>query len=443
MFRKKSFKGGVHPHDEKKWTESKPIEELPLPKQVVIPVQQHIGAPAEPTVQKGDKVKKGQVLALSKGFVSVPCHASISGEVVAVEPRPHPLGVNVLSVVIDGDGSDEWATPLADKPENLNIGSETIRKRILDAGIAGLGGATFPAHVKLSPPEAKPIDVVILNGAECEPFLTSDHRLMLEDPEAIVEGLKIIMHCLGVSKGIIAVEKNKKDAIKRLKSLTSGIAGIQVQGLTVKYPQGAEKQLIKAVTGRKVPAGGLPMDVGCLVHNVGTAYSIYQAVAFEKPLIDRVVTVTGPGIREPKNVKARIGTSFKELIDYCGGYTEESCKVINGGPMMGISQISDDVPVIKGTSGILVFPEKKASLKTENACIGCARCVDTCPMQLIPTHIASFVKYKQLDKAEKLGLFNCMECGTCAYVCPSKINLVHYIKLGKAQVNEARKKEKK
>ena len=440
MFLKKSFKGGVHPHDEKKRTHHKAIEVLPPPEEVVIPVQQHIGAPATPLVAKGDVVKKGQPIAEAKGFVSIPCHASISGEVVAVEPRPHPLGMDVLSVVIKSDGQDAWLHPLSDKPDNLNINSEEIKKRILEAGIAGLGGATFPSHVKLSPPQDKTIDTIILNGAECEPYLTADHRLMLEQTEGIVEGLKIIMHSLGVSKGIIALESNKNDAVKMLRGLTANVAGIQVMRLPVKYPQGAEKQLIKATTGRNVPAGGLPMDVGCLVHNVGTALAIYEAVAYRKPLIERIVTVTGPGVVEPKNVRARIGTSFSDVIDQCGGYTEDACKVINGGPMMGISQLTDDVPVIKGTSGILVLPKKRAQLKPENACIGCARCVDTCPMKLVPTHIATFVKYDHLEKAEQTGLFHCMECGTCAYICPSKINLVHYIKLGKTIINEQKQK---
>ena len=440
MFRKNTFSGGAHPHDEKHWSCAKVIERMPLPAKVIIPLQQHIGAPADLLVEKGQQVKKGDPLAKASKFVSIPVHSSISGTVTAIEPLPHPLGVNLLSVVIEGDGEDQWNVEPTEDPGYLNLDAKAIKERILEAGIAGMGGAAFPSHVKLSPPDEKPIDTVILNGVECEPYLTSDHRLMLEHPDSIIKGLRLIMKALGVKKGIIGIESNKPDAIALMKEKTSGDPDIGVVSLEVKYPQGAEKQLIVAATGRKVPNGKLPMEVGCVVQNVGTAAAIYEAVALKKPLIERVVTVTGPGVHEPKNVLARIGTPFSELIDFCGGLTDGAVKVINGGPMMGMSQLSTDVPVIKGTSGILVLDEKTASHGEEGACIACARCVDVCPMNLLPSHIAAFVENGKLEKAQKLGLFDCMECGTCGFICPAKRNLVHYVKLGKALWNEQQKK---
>jgi len=433
---KKTFKGGVHPPEQKYWTEKKKIKVVDAPETVVIPLQQHIGTPNEPLVEKKDTVKMGQVIGKSSKFVSAVCHASVSGTVTAVEKRPHPLGTNVLSVVIKNDGQDTWDEKPKKDSDYLKLPQDKIKQRIQQAGLAGMGGAAFPAHVKLSPPEDKPIDCVILNGVECEPFLTADHRLMLENTDDILAGLNIIMKILNVSKAIIGIEKNKPDAIKLMKKKTAKMNTVSVLPLTVKYPQGAEKQLIKAATDREVPSGGLPMDVGCLVHNVGTTLAIYEAVSSNKPLIERIVTVTGPGVKNPNNVKVRIGTSFKHIIDFCGGYTKNAAKIINGGPMMGISQVTDEVPVIKGTSGILVLDEKTAKLQEEKPCIACARCVDICPMHLVPSHIASYIEYNDIDKAQEMGLFDCMECGSCSFICPSKRNLVQYIKLGKMTWNQ-------
>jgi len=440
MFRKNTFSGGAHPHDEKQWSSAKAIETMPLPQKVIVPLQQHIGAPADLIVEKGQQVKKGEALAKTSKFVSIPVHAPISGTVTAIESRPHPLGVKLISVVIEGDGEDAWASEPSLDEKYLDLSIDEMKKRISEAGVAGMGGAAFPVHVKLSPPDEKPIDTVILNGVECEPYLTSDHRMMLEHPDAIIKGLRIIMKILGVERGIIGIEANKPDAITLLKEKTSAEPGIDVISLEVKYPQGAEKQLINAAVKRDVPAGKLPMEVGVVVQNVGTAAAIYDAVAFQKPLIERVVTVTGAGIAEPRNVLARIGTPFAELIEFCGGYTDNAAKLVNGGPMMGMSQITDEVPVIKGTSGILVLDEKTASLDQESPCIACARCVDVCPMKLLPNHIAAFVENQKVDKAHALGLFDCMECGTCSFICPAKRNLVHYVKLGKALWNEQQKK---
>lgn len=440
MFRKNTFSGGAHPHDEKQWSSAKAIETMPLPAKVIVPLQQHIGAPADLIVEKGQAVKKGDPLSKASKFVSIPVHAPISGTVTAIAPMPHPLGVKLLSVVIEGDGEDAWSSEPAMDSAYMECSVDEMKKRISEAGIAGMGGAAFPAHVKLSPPEEKPIDTVILNGVECEPYLTSDHRMMLEHPDEIIKGLGILMKMLGVEKGIIGIEANKPDAIALLKEKTIEHPGISVVTLEVKYPQGAEKQLIKAAVNRDVPAGKLPMEVGCVVQNVGTAAAIYEAVALRKPLIERVVTVTGAGITDPRNVLARIGTPFSELIAFCGGYTDNAAKLINGGPMMGMSQITDEVPVIKGTSGILVLDEKTAAMEQESPCIACARCVDVCPMKLVPSHIAAFVENQKVEKAQKLGLFDCMECGTCSFICPAKRNLVHYVKLGKALWNEQQKK---
>ncbi len=428
---KKTFYGGVHPPEYKHWTERKKIKTVDAPQEVIIPLQQHIGAPLEPTVKKDDLVKMGQVIGTSKKFISAACHASVSGMVRAVEQRPHPLGTNVCSVIIENDGKDTWFEEPKTDSDYMDLSIPEMKKRIQEAGLAGMGGAAFPTHVKLSPPKNTPINCLILNGVECEPFLTADHRLMLENPDAILSGLQILFKILQVSKVVIGIEKNKPDAIKIMKKKTAKMKNVSVAPLKVKYPQGAEKQLIKAVTGREVPSGGLPMNVGCLVHNVGTTLAIFEAVSSKKPLIERIITVTGPGVKKPANLKVRIGTTFQHCIDYCGGYTKTAAKLINGGPMMGISQITDQVPVIKGTSGILVLDEKTAKLNKEKPCIGCARCVDICPMKLIPTHISSFVENNQVDKAQEIGLLDCMECGSCGFICPSKRNLVHYIKLGK------------
>ena len=440
--RRLTFKGGVHPPEFKELTEDKSIEVMPLPDYVVIPVQQHIGAPAEPIVSVGDEVKTGDKICEAKGFVSVPSHASISGKVTAIEKRPHPVGGEVLSIVIESDGKDEKSPSIAPVKNYFDLDVEEMKKKVLEAGLAGMGGAAFPSHVKLSPPADKPIDIFILNGAECEPFLTADHGLMLEHTESIIEGARIAMKILGCKTGYIAIEKNKPDAIRLMKKIVKETgANLTVVGLNVKYPQGAEKQLIKAITNRKVPAGGLPMDVGCLVHNVGTAKAIYEAVSLNKPLYERVVSVTGLGIQEPKNVLARIGTPFQNLIDFCGGLKDHTIKVINGGPMMGIAQFTLEVPVTKGTSGILALTSQEAKLRDPGPCIRCARCVDVCPMNLLPNELARLIEFQKFDEAHKLGVLDCIECGSCSYICPSKIRHVHLFKYGKLEVTKMLKSQ--
>lgn len=441
LFSARSFSGGVHPSDSKSLTNKKPIEKLPLPARVIIPLQQHIGAPSKSIVEKGTQVRVGDPLSESAGFVSVPVHATISGTVGKIEKRPHPLGLNSLSVVIDGDGEDTWNPDIGYQKDYLELDPKEMIDRIRNAGLAGMGGATFPTHVKLSPPADKPIDTLILNGVECEPYLTSDHRLMLEEPKKILLGMQIILRILNAKVGAIGIENNKPDAIETFRRVISELnLPFKVFSLHVKYPQGAEKQLIKAVVDRTVPAGKLPMDVGAVVQNVGTAAAVYDAVAYKRPLVERVVTVTGNGINEPKNVLARIGTSYSDVFEYCGGLCEDVGKIIMGGPMMGLAQSSLDVPVIKGTSGLLLLNEKESRRRQETTCISCARCIDVCPMGLMPKMLGAFVKHNQFDDAQAYHVLDCIECGSCSYVCPAYINLVHLIRFGKSEVIKKRKK---
>ncbi|MBT4483629.1 MAG: electron transport complex subunit RsxC [Candidatus Latescibacteria bacterium] len=437
----RTFRGGVHSYDGKLLSKKCEIDEMSLPQKVVLPVSQHIGAPASVVVNKDDHVKKGQVVAEAGGFVSSPVHASISGTVKAVESRYTPLGKKADCVVIESDDEDVWADDINSPRDISSMKPKDMRDAIQAAGIVGLGGAAFPTHVKLSPPENKPIDTVILNGVECEPYSTCDHRLMIERPGDIIEGFKIIMNILDCKKGIIGIELNKPDAIKVMRETVKDVAGVSVEGLKVKYPQGGEKQLIYAVTKRKVPAGGLPMDVGCVVQNVGTSAAIYEAVALGRPLIQRVVTVTGDGVQKPANVITRLGDSFARLIEQAGGYTDKAAKLIMGGPMMGISQFTDEVPVVKGTSCLLALEENQIDMGSSLTCISCGRCVDVCPMNLMATRIARSIEYERWDDAKEYGILDCMECGSCSYICPAKCKLVENIKFGKAKLAQLRAEE--
>jgi electron transport complex protein RnfC len=392
-------------------------------------------------VEKGQEVAIGQVLGEPGGYVSVPSHASVSGKVVSIEPMPHPFGRPIESVIIENDGEDRWLEGIDTESPVENLTKDEILNLVRDGGLAGMGGAAFPTHVKLNPPAEKPIDTAILNGAECEPYLTSDHRLMLEHTEDIIKGFRIIKKVLGAKRAYIGIESNKPDAAKIMAEAVKDDPDIKVFVLQVKYPQGAEKQLIWALTRREVPSGGLPMDVGCLVQNVGTAKAVWDAVAKKHPMIERVVTITGPAINKPSNFLARIGAPFSQLIEAAGGISNGG-KVIMGGPMMGLAQPSLELPVIKGTSGIMVLDLASSRIPEPEPCILCGRCVDTCPMKLVPTRIATLAEYDMLDEAEKLGILDCMECGTCTYICPSNRNLVHWIKFGKLGLLEAQKKAK-
>ncbi len=438
----KTFLGGIHPPSHKNLSAGKKIEEPPLPKTVCIPLAQHIGAPCEARVEKGQKVKKGEVIADSQAFVSAPIHASISGTVTAVQDYPHPSGKKIKAVIIESDEKDEWFREPKNGQDPLQLSSEELKKKIREAGIVGLGGAAFPTHVKLSPPKEKNIDAIILNGVECEPYLTADHQLMLEKTEAIVKGLQIILRIMGVQKGYIGIEVNKPDALKAMKKATKGLSNIEVVGLKVKYPQGAEKQLIKAILGREVPPPpGLPMDVGAVIQNVGTAYAIYEAVTFGKPLIERIVTVTGRGIKEPKNLRLRIGTLFSEIINYCGGIQGEAGKVLMGGPMMGLAQYTAQVPIIKGTSGILVLSKEELASGESKHCINCGMCVRACPMHLIPSSLGTYCEKDLFEEAEAAHIFNCIECGSCVFVCPANRHLVQMVKYGKSAILAAKKQQ--
>lgn len=439
---KRTFNGGTHP-PECKYTEDKKIEVLPPPDLVTIPLHQHTGAPSEPLVKKGDLVKVGTKIGEAKGFISATIHSSISGHVKEVGECVHPVtGAPAQAVIIEGDGEDTWDESVKSTDSYRDHKPERLLEMVKEAGIVGLGGAAFPTHVKLSPPREKPIDTCILNGAECEPYLTSDHRLMLERTKDIVAGGKIILKALDCNRGFIGIEANKPDAISAFESIPKSENPFEVVPLKVKYPQGQEHFVIDAIVHRQIPSGGLPMDIGVLVQNVGTALAVFEAIRFGKPLIQRVVTVTGSAVREPKNVLARIGTPFSVLFESCGGLKTAPRKIIMGGPMMGIAVFTDEVPVVKGTSGIVVLDEDDAKQFVEEPCIRCARCVDACPMRLMPTTIGDFARLGMLEDAERTGIMDCKECGTCSYVCPSRRNLVHYMKRGKAMIFEERRKKK-
>jgi len=427
-----TFKGGIHPPDKKELSKDRPISEAKSPQRVVIPLSQHLGAPCKPVVTIGQEVKKGEMIGEPGGFVSAPVHSSVSGKVIAIAEFPNAMGRMVNSVVIENNGKEEWAA-LKDTPDYMKLSPDELKDKVKASGIVGMGGAAFPTVVKLSPPKEKPIDTVIINGAECEPYLTADYRLMMEKPKEIVEGLKILMKILGVNKGFIGIENNKPAAIEKMKAAAKGEANIEVCALGVKYPQGAEKMLIKAATGREVPPRALPMDVKVVVQNVGTALAVYEAARYGKPLIERVVTVTGEGINTPSNLMVKIGTLVSDLIEQCGGFKGEAGKVVSGGPMMGFAMSSLDVPVTKGTSGILVIPEEGVShVEDFGPCIRCGRCIDICAMGLMPSMLSILSEKGFYEEAKGYNLFDCFECGSCAFVCPSKRPIVQLVRLAKS-----------
>jgi Na+-translocating ferredoxin:NAD+ oxidoreductase subunit C len=432
----KTFKvGGIHPPDNK-LTASVGIKSLPVPESVTIPLSQHIGSPATALVNKGDTVKTGQLIAVSKGFVSSNIHSSVSGKINRIDNVIDTSGFKQTSVVIDVEG-DEWIETIDRNPDlkkEISLNAEEIRRRCLESGIVGMGGAAFPSHVKLSVPEGKKCNILIINGVECEPFLTSDHRLMIEKGEEILTGVTILMRALMVDKAMIGIENNKTDAIKHLSGLAKNFAGITVHALKVKYPQGAEKQLIKALINREVPSGHLPLDVGVVVHNVGTAFAVYEAVQKNKPLFERVVTVTGKSLANPGNYMVRIGTNVSKLIEAAGGMPGDTGKVVSGGPMMGKAINNTDVPVVKGTSGIILFPGNESLRDEVKPCIRCAKCVLVCPNGLEPYLLMNLSERNLFERAENEKITDCMECGSCNYTCPAGRPLLDYIRLGKSTV---------
>ena len=430
--------GGVHPSDNKKWSKSKAIEVMELPDVVTIPLAQHIGAPATALVKKGDTVKVGDKIAEATGFMSANIHAPISGTVTAVDLQPNGQGLRQMMVTIKREG-DEWAEGIdlsADLVKECdNLSSAEIIARIKEAGIVGMGGATFPTHVKLSIPEGKKAEILIINGVECEPYLTSDYRTMLERGEELLVGTSILMKAVSVEKAVIGVENNKPDAIKHLKELAKDYNGIEIKALKTMYPQGGEKQLIAAVTGREVPAPpALPIDVGAVVCNASTAVAVYEAVQKNKPLVQRVVTVTGKSIKDTKNLLTRFGTPVSALIEKCGGLPEGDNRVLNGGPMMGRPMSNLQSPVMKGCSGITVISGAEALRGEPSACIKCAKCIEACPMGLEPYLLAKQSKKKAWGEMEKNDITSCIECGCCQFTCPANIALLDYVRLGKQTV---------
>ncbi len=434
-----TFKGGIHPDDMKRLSNDIPIEKLPAPAFVVLPVSMHIGAPCKPLVKKGDHVYMGQKIADSEAPVSAPVHATVSGTVRDVVPYPHPNGTQVMSVIIDNDFKEELDPSISPKDiEKMN--TQEIISAIREAGIVGHGGAAFPTHLKISSGLGK-VDNVLINCAECEPYITSDHRLLLERTSEIVEGTKILRKIFGDVNTSICIENNKLNAFKPVEDCISEGDNINVCHLKTKYPQGAEKQLIFAMTGREVPSGKLPADAGCAVFNADTAAAVYRLFHYGIPVMRRIVTVSGSAIVTPKNLETKIGTPIENLIEACGGFKKAPNKLLMGGPMMGLALYSTEVPVIKGTNAIIAFCENECVTTSNPACIRCGKCVDICPMRLLPTYIYQCHKKGTVADLEKYNALDCIECGACTYVCPAKIPLVHGIRVAKQRVQDARRKK--
>lgn len=420
--------------EQKKATEDKPIEKLTAPAKLYIPLSQHLGKTCIPLVKTGDQVSMGQKIAAVEAKVFAPVHSPVSGRVSSIQDWPHPALGKCRAIVIDNDGLDRpfiAQHPLYEDASKLT--AQDIRKIIFESGIVGMGGAAFPTHLKLSPP--KPVNTLIINGAECEPYLTGDYRLMVEKNAQILRGIELAVKCLEAKSVIIAIEDNKPEAIKAFEYQLSSLSGYQLKILKSDYPQGAEKQLIKNIIGKEVPAGKLPFEVGVCVHNPATVFAIYQAVYFNKPLYERVITVSGSCLSNPKNLLVRVGTLIKELITYCGPLKDEPAKIIIGGPMMGICQYTEDIPVIKSSTGVILIPKEELNLKEELFCIRCGACVRACPMRLMPTLISLYSQKSLWQEAKIFGAADCIECGLCSYVCPANINLVQSIKRAKVELS--------
>ena len=439
----RSFQGGIHPKYQKELSAAHGIQELPLPERVVVPLIQHIGIPTEPVVKVGDTVRTGQLIGSAEGMVTAPVHASLSGTVTAIGNYPHASGREVRSVVIESDGEDNWV-PLFDREDHQLMDADTLRNWVAEAGIVGLGGATFPTRVKLSPPGERGPDTLIINGVECEPYLTADHRLMVEAAERVVGGVRVIARILGVANVLIGIEDNKPDAVSAIETAIGDGGGftvpVTVGVLPTKYPQGGEKQLISVLTGREVPSGGLPLDVGVVVHNVGTAAAVYDAVRHGRPLVDRVVTVTGEGLAAPGNARVRLGTPARILVEAFGGTVGQVGKVVFGGPMMGVAQYNLEVPVVKGTSGILIIPQDDVQTGDIRPCIRCSSCIEVCPIGLLPNMISVCAERGSFGESERYHPFDCIECGCCSYVCPSYRPLVQMIRFAKTEVRALKQK---
>jgi len=433
-FRSSDFRHGVHPPEHKELTASHRIRRMPYPAEVVIPLRQHAGKPAKLVVKEGDRVLRGDVLGEADGFVSVPVHASASGRIVEIGLWPHPDGSmdTAIRIAVDQFSPQVPRPRLVPRWESLS--PDEIVSAVQQGGVVGLGGAAFPTHVKLAPPRDLSVDTIILNGAECEPYLTTDHRIMVEYPERVHLGARIMMRSLGARRVVIGVERNKPDAIEALERTRPTDIDVTILPLTVKYPQGAEKMLIKTVTGREVASGKLPVSLGVIVQNVGSAASIAEIFDTGLPLLERIVTVSGPGVREPANLIVPVGTKLGDLLAACGGTTEDAEEILFGGPMMGVAQSSLDVPIIKGTTGVIVLTTPQINAAESYPCIRCGRCIDACPVFLNPSALADYARTARYEEMEAMHLMDCMLCGSCSYVCPSQIPLAQLFQVSKTSL---------
>ncbi len=429
--------GGIHP-EENKLSADSAIQTLPIPKMVSIPLSQHIGAPATPIVKKNDEVKVGQLIAKATGFVSANIHSSVSGKVFKIDDIMDSSGFKRKAIIIKVNG-DEWLEDIDRTPDlitEITADKDAIIKKIAEAGIVGLGGATFPTHIKLMVPPGKTADVLVINAVECEPYLTADHRVMLEKGDEVMVGIQILMKALNVNRAVVGIENNKPDAIKHMKKLAPKYKGIEICALKTQYPQGGEKQLIDATIKRQIPSGALPIEVGAVVQNVGSALAVYEAVQKNKPLFERVATVTGKSVKHPSNWLFRVGTPVTDIIEAAGGLPEDTGKIVGGGPMMGKALTSIDVPLAKGSSGLLLLPRKETLRKNTKPCIRCAKCVSACPMGLEPYLLMVCADKKAYDRLENDDVMDCIECGSCSFTCPANRPLLDYIRLGKGKVGQ-------
>jgi len=442
------FHGGLYLPGHKEPSLQRPLARVPLPPRLYLPLQQHIGTPAEPCVEVGDAVLKGQVLAFAEGYVSVPLHAPTSGRIVEIDdhPVPHPSGLSAPCVVLEPDGEDRWLERPPGNQDYRALNPSALRNRIREAGIVGLGGAGFPSFIKLNPGTRRKVELLVLNGAECEPYITCDDMLMRSRPDEVIRGAEIMRHALSAEHCVVAIEDDKPEAIAALRRALKQRPNdaIEVVQVPTRYPSGGEKQLIRVLTGREVPSHGLPLDIGIVCHNVATAAAVFRALTRTEPLVERIVTVTGAGVHEPRNVEVAIGTPFRHVVEFCGGYTEDAHALIMGGPMMGFTLDSDEVPVIKTTNCILVAGRREvAPSRPALPCIRCGACVDVCPANLLPQQLYWYSRSRDFDKTQDYHLFDCIECGCCAHVCPSHIPLVQYFRFAKTEIwSQEREKRK-